>query len=249
MKHFAMSALVAASSLYSASLALAADAVVDEVVVLDEAFDWSGVYVGSHVGYGWGDASYLSASDDDFDNDDFDGSAAFSPDLDGVLAGVHAGYNWQVNNFVLGIEGDASWSGMDGSTSVTLQSGGYFLDADTDVEWLASLRGRVGIAWDRLLFYGTGGVAFARTETNVVSDFSGSVISDSDSTSHVGWALGAGVEAMVTSNISVRLEYLHYDFSGEDFFVRLDPSSDAYDLFGESDLDIDAVRLGVSFHF
>jgi outer membrane immunogenic protein len=239
--------LLSLSLLLPASTVFAADAV-DEVVVVEDAFDWSGVYVGAHAGYGWGNSSFLSDPDDDFDNDDFDGSAAFSPDPDGVLAGIQVGYNWQVNNFVLGVEADASWSGMDGDTSVTLQNGGYFLDADTDVEWLASLRGRAGITWDRLLFYGTGGVAYARTDTNITSDFSGSVVSESDSGNHVGWVLGAGAEAMVTSNISVRLEYLHYEFGDEDFFFRMDPTG-GYDLFGDADLDVDAVRLGVNFHF
>ena len=45
---------------------------------------------------------------------------------------------------------------------------------------------------------------------------------------------------MLTSNISIRLEYLHYEFSGKDFFFQLDPTPDSYDLFGENDLDIDA---------
>lgn len=249
MNRLSILAVIAASSVLSTGVAVAADAVVDEVVVVENAFDWSGVYVGAHLGYGWGNASFFSSEDDDFGNDDFDGSPTFSPDPDGVLAGIQAGYNWQTNSFVFGVEADASWSGMDGDASDTLQSGSYFLDADTDIEWLASLRGRAGFAWDRFMFYGTGGIAFARTETNITSDFSGTVVSTSHSDDQTGWVLGGGVEAMVTSNVSLRLEYLHYDFGDDNYFYQMDTVPDSYDLFGDADLDVDAIRLGVNFHF
>lgn len=97
---------------------------------------------------------------------------------DGVLVGAHAGYNWQFNQFVVGAEGDATWTDW-GSTDST-----------------ASLRLRGGFAIDRLLAYGTAGVAFQ----------------DFDDT---GWVAGAGVEYALTNNLSVGLEYLHYDFDSD----------------------------------
>lgn len=98
---------------------------------------------------------------------------------DGALVGLQAGYNWQFNQFVLGAEGDATWTDW-GSTDST-----------------ATLRLRAGFAIDRLLAYGTGGVAFQ----------------DFDDT---GWVAGAGVEYAMTNNLSLGLEYLHYNFDGDD---------------------------------
>ncbi len=62
-------------------------------------------------------------------------------DDDSFVGGLHLGYNWQDGQLVLGVEGDAS------------------LNGGTD-EYLASLRGRLGLARDDLLLYVTGGLAF-----------------------------------------------------------------------------------------
>ena len=137
---------------------------------------WTGFYLGAHAGYGWGDAD-TNASD---------------PDLDGFLGGAQAGYNYQFdNNIVIGVEGDWSWSGVDGS------SGGV----SSDVDWVSSLRGRLGYAFDRYLVYGTGGVAFANVETSR-GGFS-------DDNNHTGWAAGAGLEAVLPDTATGRWHYLN----------------------------------------
>ena len=104
-------------------------------------------------------------------------------DVDGdededIVLGGQIGTNWQWGGFVLGAEGDASWAGMDG------------------VDWLASGRLRGGFAIDRLLVYGTGGVAG----------------SDAD----FGWVFGGGAEFALTESVSLGAEYLHYDFGSDD---------------------------------
>jgi len=98
-------------------------------------------------------------------------------DADGFVVGGQVGYNWQFNQFVVGAEADASWADLGESDS------------------LSSIRLRAGIPIDRLLVYGTGGVAFA--------DFEDS-----------SWVAGAGVEYAITDKLSAGLEYLHYDFDG-----------------------------------
>ena len=226
----------------SASASIAADFV--EAAPAD---DWSGFYAGLHAGWGWADA------DMNFDAaSDFGGTVVengFSSNLDGPLAGAQLGYNWQVNSFLLGIETDASWSGLEGSNHIIEIGGGYYFNADSDLEWLASLRARAGLIWESTLLYGTGGVAFASLESNVTSDYSGVDVSTSESITHTGWVLGAGIETKITSNMTARLEYLHYDFGGADIFYRLDPLSDAYDAFGDAQLDVDVIRLGVNILF
>jgi outer membrane immunogenic protein len=97
-------------------------------------FSWSGLYIGAHVGYGFGDA--------------FDGVGPL--DIDGGFAGGQLGFNWQFNrNWVLGVETDLSGADI---------GAGAF-----NVDWFGSTRFRVGYAMDRTLIYGTVGIGYAGT--------------------------------------------------------------------------------------
>ena len=106
----------------------------------------------------------------------------------GWLGGVYGGYNFQVDpNWVVGLEGDVTFSNRASNS------------------WDSTIRGRVGYAYDRFLLYGTGGVAF------------GDVKGFGSSTTKVGWTVGAGVEAALTSNVTARLEYRHTDLGTATF--------------------------------
>ena len=207
---------------WSGITAQAADIIAEEPQV----YDWSGIYLGVHAGYGWGDRDW----DDDAGNFP---DETFRYDLRGAVAGGQIGFNFQIDNFVLGIEADGSWSDM---RDTVVEFG--FITAESEVEWLATVRGRAGFAWDRFMIYGTGGVAFANVDTDVSAFFG----DDSDSATHTGWAAGIGIEGMITERISLKAEYLHADFGKEDFNYY--SSTD-----GRADLDVDIVRLGVNWHF
>lgn len=100
----------------------------------------------------------------------------------GFVGGGFGGYNFQLNpNWVVGLEGDIVATNKDTNS------------------WDATVRGRLGYAYDRYLIYGTGGVAF------------GDIKSGGSSTTRTGWTLGAGIEAALTSNVTGRLEYRHTD--------------------------------------
>src|SRR5262245_50269237 len=123
----------------SASFAHAADAVVDEVVVVDTAYNWSGVYVGGALGW-------ASIEDDELVNDYPD------RDDDGFAGAGYVGYNFQMSNFVFGVEGDLNFRTAepeDPNTNPLSQNLG------------GSVRGRVGYAFDRLMPYFTAGLAVA----------------------------------------------------------------------------------------
>ena len=101
---------------------------------------------------------------------------------DGWKGGAFAGYNFQVSpNWVAGIEGDILGSGQKSNN------------------WDSSVRGRLGYAYDRYLFYGTGGVAF------------GDIRNAGASKTKTGWTLGAGIEAALSTNVTGRIEYRHTD--------------------------------------
>ncbi len=231
--------------LASTAISSAADAIVDEpvVIVAEPSGQWSGLYVGGQIGYAWANRDW---------NGDFLGSPIpddqYNFDMDGGQVGAHIGYNWQVDNFVFGVEADASWSKVD--DHLTQTTGPFSTAVEAEMDWLATVRGRVGYAWDRFLIYGTGGVAFAHVDTDVETSVFGSPYSsDRAGETHTGWVAGVGVETMVSEKISLRFEYLHADFSNENYDYDLINVSPDDDTFGSADLDVDMIRLGVSYHF
>jgi outer membrane immunogenic protein len=120
--------------------------------------------------------------------------------MSGGLAGATFGCNYQVNAFVFGIENDISWT--NGSAKSQL--------GQTSEKWLDTLRGRIGYAFDRTLFYGTGGVAFAGTSTTICNTTPGLCVSNSQT--RTGWVVGAGIEYAISQELSLKFEYLHADF-------------------------------------
>ena len=149
----------------------------------DAPFSWTGLYVGAHLGYGWSDINWQETG--------FDGSHS----ANGAIAGGQIGYNWQAGRIVYGIEADMSGSWIDGGNSCCGHT----------VNWLASVRGRLGFtAFDnRTLFYATAGAAWADIEYSSLGNFSDT---------HFGWVAGGGIERALTPNLSARVEYLYYGF-------------------------------------
>jgi outer membrane immunogenic protein len=154
---------------------------------------------------------------------DADTDEAGSIDVNGIDGGVFAGANWQYNNLVLGIEGDVLGSALDGGEA------GVSLDQRIE----GSLRGRAGLALDRFLLYGTAGGAAA--------DLKVSAGGDDDQKALLGWTAGAGVEAMLTGNLTARVEYRYTDYEDKTFTV------DGADI--DADLNTNSVRAGVAFKF
>src|SRR5258708_2442704 len=102
-------------------------------------YTWTGFYLGLNGGGGWGRSSW-----------DRTGNL----DLSGAVIGGTAGFNFQMGQVVLGIEGDVDWSGVSGTTTTLCPAG-----CTTRNDWLGTVRGRLGYAFDRFLPYITGGLA------------------------------------------------------------------------------------------
>jgi outer membrane immunogenic protein len=167
-------------------------------------FTWTGLYIGAQAGYEWGTTSaYLET----YPADVFSATAVgVSPS--GVVGGGHIGYNFQITQFVIGVEGDFEGASASGSA---LQTSGALVHENDEIQ--GSVRGRVGWAWDRLLIYGTGGVAFAsiRDTSTTPAAF------DSQTVGRVGWTAGGGIEYALDPNWSVRAEYRYTDYGSYDF--------------------------------
>lgn len=213
--------------LASVGAARAADAIVYEPAPeVIPGFTWTGAYIGIQGGYGWADLS----DDDDFFLEDNTDDAIDSLDLDGGFVGVYGGFNYQWDSVVLGIEGDINKAWMDESFDF---AGG---DAEAEIDWFGSIRGRVGYAWDRTLLFATAGVAFAQVDYDIDEfDFS-------DDESFVGWTAGVGVEHAFTDNLLARAEYRYYDFGSEEF-GNVDTGT------GDLELDMHTVSVGLAYKF
>jgi outer membrane immunogenic protein len=155
-------------------------------------FTWTGVYVGGQVGYGFGRDRILTPA----------AVTGFSPN--GVVGGAHIGYNYQVAQFVFGLEGDVDGASYKG----TVATPAGFTDT-TRIAIDGSVRGRIGYAFDRALFYATGGAAFASIQNSYRAP-GGAFTSLGHS--RVGWTVGGGIEYAITNNWSIRAEYRYTDY-------------------------------------
>jgi len=134
----------------------------------EQAASWTGFYVGAHAGYSWG------RWDGDLTFDPGTGPiVVFDPshrkiDANGALVGGQVGLNDQLNSFVFGLEADASWTNLKGSGSFSTIPGDMNWAIENRLDWFGTVRGRVGIAANNFLFYGTGGVAFGQAKANQI---------------------------------------------------------------------------------
>jgi len=175
-------------------------------------FTWTGFYVGGDIGYTWGTDTHTLPS-----------GAVSQSTPQGEIGGLHVGYNYQINQFVVGLEGDVD--GLNFSNSNTLTSGNASFYESTRIPVEGSIRGRLGYAWDHLLFFATGGAAFGDIQHQyaVTAPAQGQFVNapplvttydpnNPYSSTRVGWTVGGGVEYALSNNWSVRGEYRYTDF-------------------------------------
>lgn len=221
---------------------------------------WSGFYVGAHAGYGWSayNGSMIYTDADKYPGFDATGKTI---DTEGAIAGGQVGFNVQTGSIVWGIEADASWADMGGTAELLPYPKGYPANGapawvfTTNIDWLATIRGRVGVANGKTLTYATAGIAFAGVETshNVVGPGYSAFGSRSDTL--VGWTVGGGIEWMFAQHWSLKAEYLYYRFddaggihTGEQSTSCKTPCAHTTDGFG-GDIDLHTVRFGLNYRF
>lgn len=170
-------------------------------------FTWSGCYAGGQVGYAWQRDVNNEINIGVGPGDPTDGPAR----PNGVKIGGFLGCNYQTGQFVFGIEGDSEWADLKGST--TYPNTGLVDDYyESRTRWQASLRPRIGYAFDRSLLYATGGVAFANVKHTYVCSVCPLPNTESFTNTLTGWTLGAGFDYAFTGNWFGRLEYRYADF-------------------------------------
>jgi outer membrane immunogenic protein len=212
---------------------------------------WTGFYVGAQVGYAWGsDQSEIKVSGSPFT---FTGA---NHDSSGGVGGIHGGYNYQTGLAVFGAEADLELAGIKGSDHRTGSDrfAGFSTSSDMKINFQGSLRARAGFAMlDRMMIYGTAGLAFADLENNYATTLpAGNIFGAPAGTSSAtfdetrwGWTVGAGAEYALMSNWTARFEYRYTNFSAYKNAIAVLGSS----AVSEQDPDFHTIRIGASYRF
>jgi len=217
-------------SVKAADLPLArAPAAVQPVAYAPPVYNWSGFYVGGHIGSGFADSSW---------SDPF-GGATNTFNKDGFLGGAQVGVNAQFNWLVLGLEGDFSYTGIKGSGTDSIGDA-----INTNTQWTSTATGRVGAAFDRLLVYGKAGLAVARDQSSLTDTFG--VTSNAGALTRTGWTAGAGLEYGLNEHWSARLEYDYLGF-GNQALNFTTPNIGA--VTSNASLNVQEVKAGINYRF
>jgi outer membrane immunogenic protein len=206
---------------------------------VDPIIGWAGFYAGINGGGLWAHSAIT----------DVNRYAALatpgtvtSVNTRGFLAGGQLGYTWQASCFIFGIEADAGYMDLGGNklltgtasgTRVGLKSGAY-----------GDVTGRVGVTFDRALFYAKGGYAVledASSFSTVTGSFSGVQKHSINS----GYTIGAGVEYKIAPGWSAKVEYLHFDFGNYLNYTVIDGFGRRA-LFNQT-LSVDTVKAGLNY--
>jgi opacity protein-like surface antigen len=183
--------------LIAANAALAADLPIQvrKVSAPAPAYDWSGIYVGGHLGAGFSYRNWTL----------IDG--ALSEAGDAAMIGGQLGLNYQLGRWVIGAEGDVSWGNLkdenfcpDGTNTCW-----------TRQTWLATITGRLGYALDPALFYVKGGAAFTHADYFKTAQIP-SIFDESAGSRRSGWTAGAGMEYALWRSWTLKLEYDYLNF-------------------------------------
>ena len=217
----ALASLLAVTSASAADLPVYTKAPAVAVV-----YDWTGYYIGTNLGYSWGRGSTDGNVTGTQNVTTARGATVLTSvtvlatlpltgraDVNGFIGGAQLGYNWQREKWLFGLEGDIQFSNERGSGDVCTVAGcppgSTVFTRDYKLDWFGTARGRVGfLPAERILLYATGGLAYG--------NFSGSswtLPQDIGTWSQVraGWTVGAGAEAALGNNWSVKFEYLYMD--------------------------------------
>ena len=160
----------------------------------------------------------------------------------GFIGGGQVGFNYEFSNLVLGVEGDVDW------TSLSATGGGVFvpgvgtLQASANTNWVSTLAGRFGVAFDRVLVYGKAGGGWTGNTANITNLTTAASVSPSNTNS--GWLVGAGVEWACWANWSTKIEYDYLGLRSWTFASAVFPA----DTFTVN-RNIQMVKIGINYKF
>jgi outer membrane immunogenic protein len=222
-------------------------------------FTWSGFYAGINAGYAF---DYSTRFRSVYNPTGALGSSRLNDD--GVTAGGQIGYNYQFgagSGIVVGLEADAAWTDLGRTRGYDL-GGGFAGGLHSSLDYLGTVRGRLGYAFGQFLVYGTGGFAYGNVSNRfAVTDGLTSNYDASRSRTQTGYTYGGGVEYALPTNtflnffhssaVTLKVEYLHYDLGSTNIYapnlVAGAAAGDSYNVRAKTDGDL--VRAGLNYKF
>jgi outer membrane immunogenic protein len=235
-------------------------------------YTWTGFYIGGNVGGAWGtfDAATTTVGGGYFITTDpaqIAAAGAQTIKSSGLTGGFEAGYNWQAGNIVFGLEGDIEAFRLSGSATsgpivyLSAAPAAFIASSNASTDWLATARGRIGIAATNWLFFATGGAAFTTLNGNFTfrDNFlapPGAAESASFSNTKAGYTVGGGIEASLSGHWSIKAEYLYVNFGTASavsnnltFSPAALPGNGQNPFTHSIDLRANIVRVGLNYKF
>jgi outer membrane immunogenic protein len=249
------SAIAVAGVLASASVASAADMAIRKAPPPPPppVWSWTGFYIGGHVGAGWAtteatlDSVTITAGGLGPLGIAGLGIPISQTQSNGFLGGIQGGYNWQIGpSVVIGVEADISWTDIKGSSPCIV-----VFSCNTDHGWVATVAGRLGMTYDRALFYVKGGVAWADTDYSATLNIPGVVaVNLSNSDTRIGALFGTGIEYAFTPNWTAKVEYNYIDFGSDSYNFPLNIANIVTVNFGTNINErMHLVKAGLNYKF
>jgi outer membrane immunogenic protein len=229
-------------------------------ILVQRVYEWTGLYFGVNAGWGWGHNDSRIGFLGVFDGNTTPGglgatelsrtTVTGSTDVSGAIAGGQIGFNWQWGALVLGGEFDVQWSGQEGSTAAVCSTAACTATEAPQLRAFATMRGRLGWAFDNVMPYVTGGMAFVNMRNDLTMTVAGVNASFLPlSATSLGWAAGAGVEAALWSNWSAKLEYLYIGWVATTATIGIPGVLGAGTAAEDTSYHDNIVRVGVNYRF
>jgi outer membrane immunogenic protein len=177
---------------------------------------FSGLYGGVNLGWARYEADTVER--------ELVGLALLNDSDDAFTVGVTGGYNLQCGALVLGVEADFNYSTIDIDRTYNVVGLIPLVRDERTLDWFVTLRGRAGLAVDNVMFYATGGLAFANidhTVTALPGLLNLNLINSSDT--RFGWTIGGGIEYYISDRISLKSEALYIQFEDERQNIPIGP--------------------------
>ena len=207
-------------------------------------YNWTGFYVGGNLGGLWNSGGYCDTATPTANC--FSGSGSSFK----FLGGGQVGFNWEFGpGVVIGVEGMFDWL-PDASNTVNGTGPAFPAGASVTLnnQWLTTVTGKLGYAWDRVLVYGKGGGAWVGTSSPTIT-VGGTSIGTSTSSTNWGWTAGVGLEYAFWGGLSGRVEYDYIGLTNMNITVPPSATFPGGDTFTGSNRSIQMITAGLNYKF
>jgi opacity protein-like surface antigen len=208
-------------------------------------YNWTGPYIGGNIGAAWQGLSGTNFSDTL-------GSTFTAPTNVQFMGGGQVGVNYQFwGGVVIGAEAMFDWLPSTQTASITATApdgtGAFF--GTINNRWLTTATGRLGYAWDRVLFYGKGGGAWVGACSPGITVGGAPLTLTSSNNSDFGWTAGFGLEWAFWNNWSLRAEYDYIGLSNQTFTVAPGPTTFGDDVITFNNRSISIMTVALNYKF